>query len=394
MSDKTNIEWSEATWNPITGCSVVSAGCKHCYAMKLAGTRLKHHPSRKGLTRDTKAGPVWTGEVRFNEQWLTQPLKWTRPRKIFVCAHGDLFAEGVPDEWIDRVFAVMATSRTHTFQVLTKRPERMRDYLARFKPDGQGWITPNGGDGYQSLCPLGPERWPLPNVWLGVSVEDQKTADQRIPHLLATLSAIRWISYEPALGPVDFRRWMFDWGCESCGYGGEATLDHCPNCGWVGDAPGEIGEAKCPECKELLSDYDACPECQATEETGFGPTLSGYTLGYINWIVAGGESGKHARPAHPDWFRSTRDQCAAAGIPFLFKQWGEHAVVYDRESDDPDWRRCDAIKRQTPKGRWLNLVGGHGFHGERVVRVDRIGKKHSGRLLDGVLHDAYPEAHS
>ena len=107
MADGTHIEWTDATWNPVTGCSVVSPGCTNCYAMKLAGTRLKHHPSREGLTRETKAGPVWTGEVRFNREWLTQPLGWKRPRRIFVCAHGDLFAEGVPDEWIDQVFAVM-----------------------------------------------------------------------------------------------------------------------------------------------------------------------------------------------------------------------------------------------------------------------------------------------
>ena len=123
MSDGTKIEWTDATWNPITGCSVVSPGCTNCYAMKLAGTRLQHHPSRTGLTKDTKAGPVWTGEVRFNEQWLDEPLRWKRPRMIFVCAHGDLFAEGVPDEWIDKTFAVMALAPQHIFQVLTKRPE-------------------------------------------------------------------------------------------------------------------------------------------------------------------------------------------------------------------------------------------------------------------------------
>lgn len=130
MSDGTNIEWTDATWNPITGCAVVSPGCTNCYAMKLAGTRLRHHPSRAGLTRDSKAGPVWTGEVRLNEQWLTQPLQWRRPRKIFVCAHGDLFAENVPDAWIDRVFAVMALCPQHTFQVLTKRSKRMREYCS------------------------------------------------------------------------------------------------------------------------------------------------------------------------------------------------------------------------------------------------------------------------
>jgi len=173
MSDGTAIEWADATWNPITGCSVVSAGCTNCYAMRLAGGRLRHHPTRAGLTVPTKAGPVWTGEVRFNEGALRQPMQWKKPRRIFVCAHGDLFHEAVPDDWIDQVFAHMASAERHTFLVLTKRPERMRMFC--------------GG------------RPALPNVWLGVSVEDQRTADARIPVLLATPAARRWISAEPLL---------------------------------------------------------------------------------------------------------------------------------------------------------------------------------------------------
>ena len=188
MSDNTAIEWTDATWNPITGCSVVSPGCTNCYAMKLAGTRLGGHISRRGLTRETKAGPVWTGEVRLNEGWLTQPLLWKRPRRVFVCAHGDLFHESVPDEWIDRVFAVMALAPRHVFQVLTKRSTRMREYCgnprtperiaAVILKNESGWPV----YGWPQLAPLGnraeendPEfvRWPLPNVWLGVSCEDQ-----------------------------------------------------------------------------------------------------------------------------------------------------------------------------------------------------------------------------
>jgi len=131
LSDKSKIEWTDATWNPITGCAIDTPGCINCYAMRLAGTRLKHHPSRKGLTKMVKGKPVWTGEVRLNEAWLKQPLQWARPRRIFVCAHGDLFYESVPDEWIDKVFAVMALASRHTFQVLTKRADRMRAYIER-----------------------------------------------------------------------------------------------------------------------------------------------------------------------------------------------------------------------------------------------------------------------
>ena len=205
MADGTHIEWTDATWNPITGCSVCSRGCTNCYAMTLAGGRLKHHPSRAGLTQDSKAGPVWTGEVRFNEGWLDQPLRWQRPRRIFVCAHGDLFHENVPDEWIDRVFGVMATAPRHIFQVLTKRAERMRTYMAsHYSAHGRmKW-------GVAAGRPLTEYRdWPLPlpNVWCGVSAEDQERAEERIPMLLETPAAVRFVSAEPLLGPLDIREW-------------------------------------------------------------------------------------------------------------------------------------------------------------------------------------------
>ena len=186
MSEHSTIEWTDATWNPIVGCSVVSPGCTNCYAMRLAGTRMANHPTRRGLTTPSKAGPVWNGEVRLLEQKLTEPLRWKRPRMIFVCAHGDLFHESVPDEWIDRIFAVMALAPQHTFQILTKRSARMRDYLSGEYPlhrlhqaaagDFSGALARQfrpWGNVY-SLYLGAP--WPLPNVWLGVSVEDQERA--------------------------------------------------------------------------------------------------------------------------------------------------------------------------------------------------------------------------
>ena len=299
MSDGTKIEWTDATWNPIVGCSVVSPGCTNCYAMRLAGTRMKHHPSRAGLTRDSKAGPVWTGEVRFMEQWLIQPLRWAKPRMIFVCAHADLFHEAVPDEWIDRIFAVMAMAPQHTFQVLTKRPERMREYLHSpvvIDSIANAAHDIDGGIGAPIL--------PLPNVWLGVSVEDQRRADERIGILGSTPAALRWVSAEPLLGRIDF-------------------------------------------------DIDQ--------------------LQVIDWVVAGGESGPGARPMHPDWARSLRDQCAAAGVPFLFKQWGEWAAADDYPSE---------IQEQ------------YDVQGLTDGQSIRVGKKAAGRLLDGVIHDAYPEVRS
>jgi len=215
MAEHSSIEWTDATWNPVTGCSVISPGCTNCYAMKLAGTRLKYHWSRIGLTRDAKAGPVWTGEVRFNAEWLTQPLLWKRSRKIFVCAHGDLFADGVPDEWVDRVFAVMALAPWHTFQVLTKRADRLRAYFEA-RRTGDPWAEAAdyiadllGAEEHPAV--LEPEDIPLPNVWLGVSVEDQQRADERREDLDA-LAAAGWttfVSFEPALGAVDWTGWEF-----------------------------------------------------------------------------------------------------------------------------------------------------------------------------------------
>lgn len=327
MADQTKIEWTDATWNPITGCSVVSPGCTNCYAMRLAGTRLKHHESREGLTSDSKAGPVWNGKVRLNRGWLTQPRQWRRPRTIFVCAHGDLFAEGVPDDWIDEVFAIMAGSPQHTFQVLTKRPSRMRDYLLRFKPDGNGFVTRDGKDGFASKPVFVDDNWPIHNVWLGVSVEDQKRADERIPDLLATPAAIRFISAEPLLGPIDLM---------------DLTIED--------DRPGEQ-HIDALHCEEAIEDVEHEPWRDNT----------------LDWVIVGGESGPGTRPMHPDWARSIRDQCATAGVPFFFKQWGEWVSVSEVAGDGPHFSFPDG------------------------ATVRNIGKKTAGRILDGVEHDAMPE---
>lgn len=335
MADRSKIEWTDATWNVITGCDVVSPGCTNCYAMRLAGTRLRRHPSRQGLTVDTKAGPVWNGQVRFNEQWLDQPLRWTRPRMIFVCAHGDLFHESVPDEWIDKVFAIMAMAPQHVFQVLTKRTDRMAAYIEQLSKEpadrlhfattesgysdeagcavanwingfSRWWTAPNDGNPLDGSKP----RWPLPNVWLGFSAEDQERFDERWRFVedLAHASWLTWLSAEPLLGPLDARE-------------------------------------------------------------GLGQGLA--------WVVAGGESGPGARPAHPDWFRQLRDDCRPSDAGFHFKQWGD----------------------------WLPVDSGHpGLEGPGFGIFDhcpvnekfspthvRVGKKAAGRLLDGRTWDEMPE---
>ena len=383
MADNTHIEWTDATWNPITGCSVVSAGCKHCYAMKLAGTRLKHDPSRAGLTRETSAGPVWTGEVRFNEKWLDQPLRWTRPRRIFVCAHGDLFHEGVQDEWIDRVFAIMASSPQHTFQVLTKRPDRMLEYLTDVVATEHRWES-----AYTRIRDLqfrrgigsrpgevnvdndvSQGRWPLPNVWLGVSVEDQAAVDARIPLLLKTPAAVRWISAEPLLGPVDL----------------------------------------------MATDY-LTAKLGAYPFKGIASEHRTKLAHMLDWVVAGGESGAGARPMHSAWVRSLRDQCAAAGVAFLFKQWGAWRPI---DQGGRDWYeslyRSRRMARAGESQAALDDVYGREctvdtavIQRDGVIRPPteplaweqgtdpfltfRVGKKAAGRLLDDVQYDGYPEA--
>ena len=204
MADKSSIEWTDATWNIVTGCSRVSAGCENCYAERLAATRLRHHPSRQGLTDHNGR---WTGGVRFNPGWLDQPIRWSRPRRIFVCAHSDLFHENVPVEWVDKIFAVMAMCPSHTFQILTKRPRRMHDYIVQFDGDeamerviGQAEFIA-GSRGAEVV--MNATMVALPNVWIGVSAEDQAAADSRIPALLETPAAVRWLSAEPLLGPME-----------------------------------------------------------------------------------------------------------------------------------------------------------------------------------------------
>ncbi|MCM2441157.1 phage Gp37/Gp68 family protein [Agrobacterium vitis] len=381
MADNTKIEWTDATWNPITGCSIVSPGCTNCYAMKLAGTRLQHHPSRARLTKDSKAGPVWTGEVRFNEQWLTEPLKWKRPRMIFVCAHGDLFAEGVPDEWIDKIFAIMALAPHHTFQVLTKRPERMREYLVRFKPSPilDGFITRDGIHSADS--PKGwPifSQWPLPNIWLGVSVEDQPRAKERITTLLQTPAAIRWVSAEPLIGPLNLTSIDID---------SDGVLDALNIHTW--------GE-------EIANWRDTDKNWEASFldwfDLGELPDEDDPILPRLDWVVAGGEGGRNARPMHPDWARSLRDQCAAAGVPFLFKQWGQWGPIEETVGSHEQF----AISHSGKLVKSADLAYPDGKARSSLSEEDRpglhsmysVGKKAAGRLLDGVEHNGFPEVQS
>ena len=398
MAEKTLIEWAQgsdgetgATWQIVTGCSVVSPGCTNCYAMRLAGTRLRNHPSRKDLTTQTKAGPVWNGKVRFNVGWLRQPLGWKKPRGIFVAAHGDLFHDVVQDWMLVDAFAVMAITQRHRYYVLTKRAERMAKFMKWLAtPDGRvaleaaarrlGHTFEHEGQSFLAL--------PLPNVWLGVSAEDQRRAEERIPHLLDTPAAIRWVSAEPLLGAIDWRRWL-PTGRQARRPNGEEFLaphfymTRCEHCGWCGSS--EL-------CLEYRNHDDAdvgCPSCLKS--------MRADELPHVDWIVSGGESGPGARPAHPDWFRSLRDQCAASGAAYFHKQngawlgWSQFTAA--GIDDDPEQTRFPTMEWED--GKWSDV--GHPMWSDTKDGaiddehcVGRVGKKLAGAMLDGREHREMP----
>jgi protein gp37 len=332
MADNSKIEWTDATWNPVRGCSVVSEGCRNCYAMAVAARFSGPGMAYEGLAYRNGSGPHWTGETRLIQEHLEDPIRWKAPRRIFVNSMSDLFHESLTETQIQNVFSVMESARRHVFQVLTKRPQRMFDFVKKF----DGWLKyASDYPGQLSFA----ERFA--HVWLGVSVEDQKTADERIPLLLQTPAAVRWISAEPLLGPVD----LF-------------TLD---------------GEYK---------------DDDESNRRVFCRLIDG-----VDWIVVGGESGPNARPMHPDWARSLRDQCETAGVPFFFKQWGQlepvglvrdgdevinGTAVYDQEGERilPDC--CSNDYEVDPE--------------QVAVRFKSAGKKAAGRLLDGREWSEYPKA--
>ena len=271
MADNTGIAWTDATWNPVTGCTKVSSGCKHCYAERDWG-RLARNPKATAYF-----GRSFT-EVRVHPERLEQPWHWKRPRRIFVNSMSDLFHEDVPEYFLDQVFAIMALAPRHTFQILTKRPERMHAYLDDRFDNRQHAVgaamleydaVRDGGFEVGGAHDAGLLEWPLSNVWLGVSVEDQGTADARIPLLVNTPAAVRWVSAEPLLGPIN-----------------------------MNEVPvGMFGPLR--------------PHGGASPQT---PRLG--------WVVVGGESGPHARLLNASWVRTLRNQCHAVDVPFFVKQLG------------------------------------------------------------------------
>ena len=309
MSAKTSIEWTDYSWNPVSGCDKVSPGCDHCYAETIA-TRFA----------GTKAYPDGF-KVTLKPERLTDPLRkrsW-RGKHVFVNSMSDLFHKDVPDDYIARVFAVMTLAPEITFQILTKRHGRMQSLLnsdAHWHRVGAAMTDLLGIRAQVDHVRA------LPNVWLGVSVEDQQRADLRIPALLATPAAVRFLSCEPLLGPVD------------------------------------LGPLKYPHMPDCLSS-DEPPWCTCGRDPA----------GYLDWVIVGGESGPDARPMHPEWARTLRDQCIGAEVPFHFKQWGEWVP----EDQSPE----DAVIPAT-------------YRFDEPTGTIRLGKNAAGRELDGRTWDEWP----
>lgn len=369
MATTTRIEWADATTNTAVGCSHCSPGCDHCYAERFAH-RLSRHPA----TAKVYAGVVdsrgkWTGKINSNFSEKMYPHRVPgKGKRVFVGSMTDIFHPNYPAENRDELFAsimadcIFSNGHGHTFIILTKRPQAMAEYFAagpgtllrRWGRAGNGWIIVGDGDSetfeeYADGQTIPQEMtstrdnlrqdylWPLPNLWLGVTVCNQVEADAKIPALLATPAEKRFVSVEPMLGPVDLSKYLVRFRCHECG---SETLKNVEN-------------FLCPSCgKEALG--------------------SQHFSTALDWVICGGETGSGARPMNPDWVRSLRDQCQEATVPFFFKSWGEWA---------PDCL-CGTKK---PHPETPRPTPGH------MGCMFKCGKANSGRSIDKRTWDEVPQ---
>lgn len=336
--------WWTKSWNPVIGCTACSPACDNCYAERLHKQRYiaQRRQRDKGLLAGKTMPPCYSmpfSAVRFLPERQAQPLRWKTPQRIFVCNMGDLFHEDVPFWAIDRIFAAMSLSRQHTYYLLTKRPERMLEYMTR--ENFRKRIYDAGACNFP---------FPLPNVWLGTTVWDQASADRAVPILLSTPAAKRFVSVEPMLGPVDL-----------VSAGAIAPPDK---------PFFEVGTALCtdPLCGRSETHYP--------REFGCRWGLEPKGLPGLDWVICGGETGPGARSMHPAWARSLRDQCVAAGGPFFFKQWGEWAPP----APGSDLEYEAAMARGAKD---LHVFPDAGF-------TERLGSRRAGRELDGRTWEEVP----
>lgn len=317
---KTKIEWADRVWNPVTGCTKISPGCANCYA-----ERMSHRFGEKwGLPKNDPF------KVTLHSERLEQPLRWTKPSRVFVCSMSDLFHDDVPFEFVHEIWDVMKACSQHTFLVLTKRPQKMKEVLERiYSLQRFGWAK-----GFWN------------HVWLGVTAENQEQADKRIQILLQIPAVKRFVSVEPMLGSVRLDR---------------------------------LGQDK-SYCIDALSG-----RFESNDPISLNPEPI-QEISKLDWVICGGESGPGARPMHPDWVYSLRDQCQSSNTSFMFKQFGEWTH---------DLTMYDGAKLKPEQTHWIwpngkHLQVGFGEVSPGKVLTYRVGKKKAGRLLNGQLWNQYP----
>lgn len=453
------IEWTDRSdWNPVRGCTRVSPGCGGpgpnggCYAEAMAARFSDPGMWGHGIAERTAAGGRWTGKVEIQWDRIDLPLRWRRPARIFANSTSDLFHAALSAEEIATIYAVAVAAvhvRGHTLQILTKRPERMREILnseafwSQVNAEAGALVMEHtdplarrSDDARTTLDDYGPQN-PPPGIWLGTSTENQPCADERIPELLATPAAVRFVSGEPLLGPLDLRaflpkwirgpvrpwdtfhwpEWVPDQVRQQIVSFWNPEWTHGPNAWMQGAADngqpplGTRGRYHAGRQGEPLVEGRFIPAWnnigRVVDDAGAVHVVSAGIYqsrsARLDWVIAGGESGPRARPMHPDWARSLRDQCGDAGVPFFFKQWGEWI----------DWRQAGASRlvnvtpqRPSYDGPYVARLYATGsetalFDG-RAITTDmpaagstimcRVGKKAAGRLLDGIEHNGMPAA--
>jgi len=387
----TNIAWTEFVWNPMSGCTKLSAGCANCYAADMA-KRLKRIQETTG--KDLGYGDGFA--VTLHPERLEAPLNHKKGVKIFVTSMGDLFHESVPFEFVDMVFAVMALTPQHTYQILTKRPDRMKAYMDSLQKSSG--VNINVGHHYgsdikaqtagQRVAEIALEisgkhcdyaqqiKWespeeaaelilPLSNVWLGVTVENQEQADKRIPILLETPAAVRFVSAEPMLSGIDLGL-------------NQATCSCCKRSPsrWIRLANTVYSELPFSKAKAEVGVYRAVSNKHGALSVETRDGLFGIKPGEceylpsLDWVIVGGETGSNARPMNPDWVKNIQEQCEAANVPFFFKQWGEYATL--------------------PSGKSVTGYRSHFWEDGRQAVL--VGNKQAGHLIDGIEYREYPDA--
>ena len=347
----TKIEWADMTINPVVGCSHCSPGCDHCYAERFAARLAKNPQTAEKYRGVVDKSGKWTGVIDFSLCSLDRlPLK---PKRIFIGSMCDMFHDSVMNYHLEQILNYITVSPQHTFMFLTKRPERMHSFFAN--------LSPAYSHGFK-------------NIWLGVTVCNQAEADEKIPVLLDTPAAKRFVSVESMLGPVKIGKYLY--GSYECGLSCGTRLPctalpelQCTKCGFVGPDNYETwGDGPSPECPKCGQNEgcgeieEICPDC------GHYMVREHPDTQYIDWVICGGETGPGARPMHPDWVRGLRDQCQAAATPFFFKSWGEW------------W-----------PGEWGRLYREKTISYTDGQDMVLIGKRRAGRLLDGVEHNEFPE---